>query len=129
MKARLTLLLFLVLAVSCGRGVRKEDMIVGHWHLYSVKTNQSISNQEQYKTAMNQLIRTTSIQFNEDKSFGGTIWGDTSFGYWLIQGDSLIVKDLSNKIEFGVLITEITNHKLILQEVADSVIEILSFER
>ncbi|MBN2893044.1 MAG: hypothetical protein JXL97_14340 [Bacteroidales bacterium] len=125
MKIRLLFVIMFLFAISCDDA--QEEKIVGFWKLETVKTNQNISNPEQYQTAMDQLIRTTSIQFNTDKSFGGTVWGDTSFGYWLIKNDSLIIQDLSNKNDFSVLITELTNHKLTLQETVDSVVEVFTF--
>ena len=123
MKTKILLLFVLFFVASCGDNP-KEEIIIGFWKLENVKTNQNINDIEQYKTAMDQLIRTTSIQFNEDNSFGGTIWGDTSFGYWNIKKDSLIINDLSNKNEFSVHICDLNQHKLVIQETVDSVVEI-----
>jgi Lipocalin-like domain len=126
MKIKILFIFVLLFAISCD-DEPKDKVIVGFWQLKTVKTNQNISEPEQYKMAMDQLIRTTSIQFNEDKSFGGTIWGDTSFGYWHIKKDSLIINDLSNKIEFSVFIAELNPNTLIIQETVDSVVEIFTF--
>ena len=126
MKINFLLIVLFFFVVSCSE-TSKDEEILGLWMLESVKTNQNIINLEQYQTAMDQLIRTTSIHFNKDQSFGGTIWGDTSFGYWNIKNDSLLIKDLSNKNEFSVLIKELNPHKLVLQETVDSVVEIFIF--
>lgn len=126
MKKIILFLFVLIFAISCD-DEPKDKAIVGFWQLKTVKTNQNISDPEQYKMAMDQLIRTTSIQFNEDKSFGGTIWGDTSFGYWHIKKDSLIINDLSNKIEFSVFVAELNSNSLIIQETVDSVVEVFTF--
>ena len=127
MKVNFFIILFsLLFVVSCSENSKNEN-ILGFWKLESVKTNQNINDLEQYQTAMDQLIRTTSIHFNKDMSFGGTIWGDTSFGYWSIVQDSLKIKDLSNENEFSVLIKELTANRLIIQETVDSVVEIFIF--
>ncbi len=127
MKVRFTFLIPILFLFACSD--LDEQDLVGYWTLHSVKTNQQITNKDHYSAAMDQLIRTTAIQFNADHSFGGSIWGDTSFGYWSIKNDSLIVDDISNKLKFSVLIKELSSKKLILQEEADSVIEILTFAK
>lgn len=127
MKFKYIFLFLILIFVSCSED---EDVsIIGTWKLEKVNTNQQIENYDQYSSAMNQLIKTTSIQINEDHSFGGTIWGDTSFGYWTVKKDSLIVEDLSNSNKFSVYIKELTPTTLVLQEQADTVIEILTFNR
>ncbi len=115
----------LIFLLSCSTD--SNEKILGFWKLKSVKTNQEIDNKEQYRVAMDQLIRTTSIEFKADRSFGASIWGDTSFGYWTIKKDSLVINDLSNQNEFKVYIEELTENKLIIVETLDSVVEVLTF--
>jgi len=129
MKKYSIIFIILFTLISCKGKSPKSELIIGLWHLEKVSTNQHIENQEQYKKSMIQLINTTQIQFNEDNTFGGAIWGDTSFGYWNIKKDSLIIEDLSNKIKFGVVIKSLTENKLELEEKSDSLIEILTFKR
>lgn len=124
MKIKYIFLVLTLLVVSCNEG---DISLVGYWKLDKVNTNQNIANYDEYSLAMKQLIRTTSIQFNKDHTFGGTIWGDTSFGYWLVKKDSLIVEDISNKNEFSVFIQKLTPTTLVLKEQADSVVEVLTF--
>jgi len=124
MKLKYLFFILILFAISCGE---ETASIVGYWKLDQVNTNQSVTNYDEYSSAMAQLIRTTSINFNDDHSFGGTIWGDTSFGYWTVKHDSLIVEDISNKTKFSVYIKELTPTKLVLQEQSDSVVEILTF--
>ncbi len=119
--------IIIIFSLSCGNHQIKEEKITGTWKLKDVKTNQIIANPEQYKVAMYQLIKTTSIQLNTDKSFTGTIWGDTSFGYWQVKNDSLVVNDLSNNNQFSVFIKELTPENLVLIETVDSVVEIFTF--
>lgn len=128
MKLRILAIIAIIFITSCN-DISKQEQIIGFWQLQSVKTNQNISNPNQYKTAMDQLIRTTSIQLNQDKSFGATIWGDTSFGYWLIKDDSLVIQDLSNKNEFSVFIQQLTDEQLIIVETLDTVVEVFTFVR
>ena len=127
MKYKYFLLIGLFFVISCG-GLNEED-VVGHWQLQKVNTNQQVTNHEDYSKAMNQLIRTTSIYFNENNTFTGTIWGDTTFGFWTIKGDSLRVEDESNKVVFMAFIQDISYNNLVLKEQTDSIIEILTFTR
>ncbi len=120
-------LIILAFTFLLGCSGNNEKKIIGFWSLQKVKTNQKITNKNQYKSAMIQLIKTTSIQFNKDFSFGATIWNDTSYGSWQIIGDTLLISDKSNKSKFKVRIAELSNRKLILQEVQDSIIELLTF--
>ncbi len=126
MKTKIYFIIISLFLISCNNTIN-EKQIIGNWKLKNVKTNQVISNPEQYKVAMYQLIKTTSIQLNQDKSFAGTIWGDTSFGYWLIKKDSLVVDDISNNNKFSVFIKELTETDLVLVETVDSVVEIFTF--
>jgi hypothetical protein len=124
--------LYLFLAIflfSVGCSENKSEKIIGYWKLDKIATNQKIENQEEYRKSMLQLIKTTSIQFNADGSFGGTIWQDTSFGSWSIKNDTLFITDLSNKNKFFVIISDLTSSKLVLQEQKDSLIEVLTFVR
>jgi len=125
MKNFVLFIAILFFAISCSNS--NEEKIIGFWELQKVNTNQQITNENEYKTAMVQLIKTTSIQFNKDYSFGASIWSDTSFGSWQIIGDTLFINDESNKVTFGVRITQLTPKKLVLQEERDSVVEILTF--
>jgi hypothetical protein len=129
MKKYFIILVVFFVLISCKDKTPKSELIVGLWQLEKVSTNQHIENQEQYKKSMIQLINTTQIQFNEDNTFGGAIWGDTSFGYWTIKKDSLIIEDISNKTKFGVIIKSLTENKLELEEKSDSLIEILTFKK
>lgn len=127
MKNTFIFLLLIVLISACTGS--REEQIIGFWRLEKVNTNQQISNKNEYKSAMVQLIKTTSIQFNKDYTFGATIWNDTSYGSWQIIGDTLFISDQSNKTNFGVRINELSRKKLVLQEAQDSVIEMLTFSK
>ncbi len=128
MKAKILFIaVILLLFARCSE--TKTEKIIGFWKLDKVATNQKIENPEEYRKSMIQLIKTTSIQFNADNSFGGTIWQDTSFGTWEISNDTLFITDFSNKNRFYVIITELTSSKLVLQEQKDSLIEVLTFVR
>ncbi len=125
MKKYSFLFVIIFLLFSCAED--KKTMIIGFWQLDKVKTNQKIENYNEYEAAMDQLIRTTSIQFNADNTFGATIWGDTSFGYWTMKNDSLYIEDISNNNVFSIYVKEINSNQLLLQEKADSIVEILTF--
>lgn len=127
MKNTFIFLLLIVFITACSSS--KDEQIIGFWKLEKVNTNQQITNKNEYKSAMVQLIRTTSIQFNKDFTFGATIWNDTSYGSWQIIGDTLFISDESNKTNFGVRINELSHRKLVLQEAQDSVIEMLTFSK
>jgi hypothetical protein len=111
--------------ISCNQDA--EHQIIGSWQLDKVKTNQYIKNKTEYTQAMRQMIKTTAIKFMPDKSFGATIWNDTSYGQWKIVKDSLFIFDQSNKENFGVKILKLSSRKLIMAEQSDSLMEILTF--
>ena len=127
MKKLISFVLVIALLVSCSGN--KEERIIGYWQLQKVRTNQKIEHQQQYAKAMREMIRTTSIEFRSDGSFGASLWSDTSFGYWQIKGDSLFINDKSNRNRFGVKIAKLKRNELILLEKHDSIIEMLTFSR
>lgn len=128
MKSKYLLFLLLLLLFSCDN-VSKSELIIGDWDLASVETNQIITNEKQYKSAINQLIQTTSLQLYSDKSFSATIWGDTSYGYWNITDDSLVIYDQSNETEFKAAVIKVSENQLVISETAGSIQEVLIFER
>ncbi len=120
-----SLILIFFIMISCNQDA--EHQIIGSWQLDKVKTNQYIKNKTEYTQAMRQMIKTTAIKFMPDKSFGATIWNDTSYGQWKIVKDSLFIFDQSNKENFGVKILKLSSRKLIMAEQSDSLMEILTF--
>lgn len=121
------ILIPIFLFVSCQNDKVDSSQIFGTWHLRNVETNQQVQNIKDYQKAIKQLIKSTTIQFNNDNTFRGTIWGDTTFGYWSIVDKTLTIKDLSNKRDFSVKIKKLSNGKLILEENSDSIVQVLTF--
>jgi len=116
---------FTIVLTSCGGNNIKK--IKGQWYMSSFESNQNVQNQDDFQKTINQIIRTTSINFAEDKTFTGTIWNDTSFGTWNLKGDSLIITDLANRNKFKVKIITLDFYNLVLEENDGQVIERLYF--
>ncbi len=120
------ILFFIVIISACGT---KKDRITGEWRLISYESNQKINNPEEYRKALSQLIKTTSIEFFEDNTFKGTIWNDTAFGNWQLHNNNLIVTDLAGKNSFTVKIKELGNTNMTLEEKKGDFIARMYFEK
>ena len=97
--------------------------------MISYESNQKINNSDDYRKALSQLIKTTSIEFSEDNSFKGTIWNDTTFGNWQLQNNNLIITDLVGKNSFSVKIKELGNYNMTLEEKNGKFIARMYFEK
>ena len=102
---------------------------MGKWIAYDLQTNQKIENPQSYKKAIEEIKTSTKIEFTENNIFKGTIWGDTTYGTWQINNDTLFINDKSFKNSFKVYIQKISKNFLYLKQINDSVSITLIFKR
>lgn len=126
-KFYLILILFAIVLYSCGGS--KIDKLKGEWEMTNFESNQHIQNQQDYKNTSKQIMRTTSINFAEDKTFSGRIWNDTSFGTWNLLADSLIITDLASRNKFKVKILTLDYNNLVLEQTDGDLVERLYFSK
>lgn len=129
MKKQFIIIGLFSILISCQNSTISPEKIYGKWDLKDVKTNQVVNNKEQYNKAIVQVVKSTKIEFFENNKMSGTIWGDTTFGYWSIRNDSLIILDNSNKKSFKTKILTLTDNKLILEETHGKVVQQLVFAK
>ena len=129
MKNKFIIFYILSIFISCQNQSISPEKVYGKWQLKNVKTNQVITNKEQYEKAIVQVIKSTKIEFFSDNKMSGTIWGDTTFGYWSVRNDSLIVLDNSNKKSFKTKILTLSSNKFVLEETHGKVVQQLIFVR
>ncbi len=127
LKMRKLIVFFIVFTLISA--CEQEAEIAGVWLLDDVRTNQKIDNPDAYRQALTQLKLTTKIIFYPNRTFKGTIWGDTTYGTWQRIGNSLTISDRSFQKRFTVEIIKLTQDKLVLKQTDDSLITILEFVR
>jgi len=124
----ITSIIVITLLSACKNFEPNQD-IVGQWVMTSIITNQKIVSESGFDKARTEIATTTSLTFNEDKTFFGKIWGDTTYGIWNIEKNGTILNIFDEKSNYKIKtkLTFISKTKLSLVEKQDSMLVKMDF--
>ncbi len=106
-----------MLSVTSCESFDPASNLIGTWNLSSIATNNKTTESNTFVKAVEQIKSTTTISFNENKTFTGKIWGDTAYGVWNINREKMILtifdESLNLKIKTKLIYNSDTTISLI----------------
>jgi ligand-binding sensor domain-containing protein len=131
-KSSFFLVIFIsVFLFSCKPSAEKQ--MIGTWKLNRVQSNQVIPERdvELYNKAIEKILVSTILTFNEDFSYKGSIWGDTTSGIWSIEPSQMIltISDSQTGEKVNIYVSNLNAQSFEIHETSEGITSVLTFTK